>query len=135
METERQAGAAPAESPVPNRRRKGASGEDAAIEYLLTKGYEVITRNYRARRGEIDCIARDPDGRTLVFVEVKAAYSGSAGHPLSWVTPSKQRTIAGMARLYLAEHGITSVPCRFDVIAVAGGKIDHLRNAFLSQNR
>jgi putative endonuclease len=114
-----------------NTRAKGASGEDIAVEYLLSKGYEIISRNYRARRGEIDCVARDSDG-TLVFVEVKSAQSGKAGHPMSWVTRAKQRTIIGIARLYLAEHQITSMPCRFDVIAIVNGKVDHLRNAFLT---
>jgi putative endonuclease len=111
-------------------REKGATGEDVAVEYLLTKGYTIVTRNYRSRRGEIDCVAKDPDG-TLVFVEVKASRNAGCGNPLFRVTPAKQRNLVKMAVQYLGEHSLSSVPCRFDVIAVIGSKIDHLRNAFL----
>lgn len=112
-------------------RDRGDSGEEAAVAYLLASGYTVICRQYRSRKGEIDCIARDTDG-TLVFVEVKSSNSRSCGNPLFWVTPAKQRTIIRMARQYLADHRIGSTPCRFDVIALTQGKIDHLRNAFLA---
>ena len=113
-----------------NTRQKGSTGEHDAVEFLISEGYTIISRNYQTRRGEIDCIARDPDG-VLVFVEVKSARGSSCGHPLSWVTPSKQKTIARLARRFLAEHKITGTPCRFDVIAIYKGKIDHLRNAFI----
>jgi putative endonuclease len=117
------------ESPQ-NTRAKGASGEDAAAEYLLSKGYTIICRNYRKRTGEIDCIARDVDN-TTVFVEVKSARTGTCGHPFSWVTPAKQRTLAKIARYYLAEQGSLRCACRFDVIAITGGTVQHLKNAFL----
>ena len=114
-----------------NTRAKGASAEQVAAEFLTAKGFTIIVRNYRVRIGEIDCIARDRDG-TLVFVEVKSSRNGSCGNPLSWVTPAKQRTIAKVARWYLAAQRIRSCPCRFDVVAVAEGKIEHLKNAFLT---
>jgi putative endonuclease len=115
-----------------NTRAKGTSAEDLAAEYLTDRKYKIIERNYRVRKGEIDCIAVDSDG-TLVFVEVKSARTGSCGHPFFWVDTAKQRTITKVARWYLAEHGITSRACRFDVIALSNGKIEHLRNAFLAE--
>jgi putative endonuclease len=114
-----------------NTRQKGRLGENEAAEFLILNGYNIVSRNYQTKRGEIDCIAEDPSG-TLVFVEVKAATSGCFGHPAFWVTRPKQRKIATMARLYLAEHGITKRPCRFDVITIFKGKIDHIKNAFLA---
>jgi len=48
----------------------GKTGEDLACEELERRGYAIVTRRYRRRGGEIDIIARD--GRTMVFVEVKA---------------------------------------------------------------
>ena len=114
----------------PGTREKGNRGEDQAVEHLLGQGYGIVCRNYQSRNGEIDCIARDPDG-TLVFVEVKSSEGGHGAHPLFWVTPAKQRTLFKMARQYLAEHHITSTPCRFDVIAITRGKIEHIRNAFI----
>jgi len=107
----------------------GDIGEDLAAEYLLSKGYSVVCRKYRSKKGEIDCIVKDVDG-TLVFVEVKAANSTAFGNPLLWITPSKQRTIIRMAQQYLFEHRIQSVRCRFDVIAILKGNVTHIKNAF-----
>ena len=47
----------------------GLAGEDAACAELRRRGYEILARRYRTRRGEIDIVARD--GGTVVFVEVK----------------------------------------------------------------
>jgi putative endonuclease len=113
-----------------NTRAKGAFGEDAAADYLLSKGFVILARNFRVKIGEIDCVARDKDG-TLVFVEVKSSRTTVCGHPFSWITPLKQRTLAKVARWYLAKERITSGACRFDAIAICNGKIEHLKNAFL----
>jgi putative endonuclease len=48
----------------------GGVGEDLAHIYLKNKGYRIINRNYRAKYGEIDIIAKSPSG-VLVFIEVK----------------------------------------------------------------
>jgi putative endonuclease len=114
-----------------NTRQKGYAGEDAAVDFLLSLGYSIISRNYQARRGEIDCIAEDPSG-TLIFCEVKSAKSSLAGHPAFWVTRDKQRKIIRMAQRYLAEHGFNRRPCRFDVVTVYNGKIEHYKNAFFA---
>jgi putative endonuclease len=118
--------------PKLNSHQKGNRGEDLAIEYLLSKGYLVICRNYRSKIGEIDCVAKDVDG-TLVFVEVKSSTNSSFGNPLFRITPLKQRTIAKIALQYLREHHLFGFPCRFDVIGVIGERIDHLRNAFFAK--
>jgi putative endonuclease len=112
-------------------RSKGRQGENEAADYLVSLGYKIISRNYQTKRGEIDCIAEDRSG-TLVFLEVKAASTDRFGNPAFWVTRAKQRTIAAMAKLYLAEHNITSHPCRFDVITLYKGKLEHIKNAFLA---
>jgi len=114
-----------------NTHEKGKIGENMAVEYLLTQGYTIEARNYRTRQGELDIVAVAPDG-TLVFVEVKAAGSGVCGNPLYKVTPSKQRTIANMARRYMYERKITNRACRMDVIGIYQGKIDHIPNAFFA---
>lgn len=111
-------------------REKGNCGENLAADYLLNNGYTIICRNFRCKRGEIDCIAYDHNG-TLVFIEVKSSRNPSFGNPLYWVTPSKQRTIARIALQYITEHKLTGTACRFDVISIVNGKIDHLKNAFV----
>jgi|WetSurMetagenome_2_1015567.scaffolds.fasta_scaffold00008_23 putative endonuclease len=113
-----------------NTCRKGREGENEAVDYLLSQGYFIVSRNYRTKQGEIDCIANDPNG-VLVFLEVKCARSDALGNPAFWVTRPKQLRIARLARQYLAEHGYPGQRTRFDVITIYRGKIDHIRNAFL----
>ena len=36
----------------------GKAGEDLAYEYLKSKGYEIMWRNFRCKYGEIDIVAR-----------------------------------------------------------------------------
>jgi len=114
-----------------NTRDRGSDGENSAADYLLSTGYTIITRNYQTRDGEIDCIARAPDG-TVAFIEVKYGRAGSrAGHPFFRITRAKQRKLVLMARRWLADHRMATTPCRFDAIAVIGGRVEHLKNAFL----
>lgn len=58
----------------------GKLGENISCEYLVEKGYRIISRNTRNKIGEIDIITFSPD-KTLVFVEVKTItttdYSGN----------------------------------------------------------
>ena len=114
-----------------NTRHKGRLGEACAIEHLLENGYSIMCQNYQTRTGEIDCVARDMDG-TLVFLEVKSVRSLHMGNPLYKITPAKRKTLMRLARYYMAEHKITGQPCRFDVISIVNGKIDHLKNAFIA---
>jgi putative endonuclease len=53
------------------RRRQalGREGEARAAFFLEERGYQIVARNVRVDRVEIDLIARDR--QTLVFVEVK----------------------------------------------------------------
>jgi putative endonuclease len=111
----------------------GSSGEEIACRYLERKRYEIIARGYRMLRGEIDIVARD--GRTLVFVEVKARADESHGRPEEAVTPAKQRQIRRVAKGYLLEHPAPGVDCRFDVVAIlfrddGEPRIEHFVDAF-----
>ncbi len=54
-----------------SRAEIGALGEQLAVEHLESLGLTVLERNWRCRYGELDVIAWDPAGRTVVFVEVK----------------------------------------------------------------
>ena len=91
-------------------------GESLAAKHLKARGYEILARNYRARRGEIDLIARD--GEFVVFVEVKTRRSLKFGLPQAAVTLQKQRQISKVALAYLQSRNLLDTPCRFDVIAI-----------------
>jgi putative endonuclease len=110
----------------------GAWGEDLALRYLLRRGYRLLARNYRKRRGEIDLIVTDDE--TLVFVEVKLRRSTGYGDPLEAVTSRKQATIRSLAEQYLAENQPEFETLRFDVIGIlatrSGTRIVHIKEAF-----
>ena len=119
--------------PTPHQERLGRQGEDIACRELRRRGYAILARRFRTRRGEIDIVARDGD--VLVFVEVKARSSRGFGGALGAVTPRKQRRVMAMAQRYMAQAGWSARPCRFDVVTVQAGAGDALdvtliRNAF-----
>ena len=91
-------------------------GESLAVKHLKARGCEILARNYRAIRGEIDIIVRD--GEFTVFVEVKTRRSLKFGLPQAAVTWQKQRQISKVALAYLQNHNLLDAPCRFDVIAI-----------------
>lgn len=91
-------------------------GESLAVKHLKARGYRILAQNYRARRGEVDIIARD--GEFTVFVEVKTRRSLKFGLPQAAVTLQKQRQISKVALAYLQAQNLMDAPCRFDVIAI-----------------
>ena len=92
---------------------KGKVGEEIATKYLLDKGYEILERNYRFGKLELDIIAvRD---NILVFVEVKARKSARYGYPESSVTKAKFQNMVLAAENY--RHTVAwRGPFRFDII-------------------
>lgn len=114
----------------------GKKGEELAVELLEEKGYEIIERNYRFSRGEIDVIAKDPKDGFLAFVEVKTRQNLNFGPPEVAITKSKMRQLRKVAELYLYDKSITELDCRFDVITVLlktkqKPEINHYENAFM----
>ncbi|OGU59673.1 MAG: YraN family protein [Ignavibacteria bacterium RBG_13_36_8] len=116
-----------------DKKQLGNLGEELAVKYLTKKGYEILERNYRYERGEIDIIAKDKD--ILVFIEVKTRENLEYGYPEESVTKGKQKQIRKVAEAYLWEKDIKGQECRIDVIAILlqdQGKpvIKHIENAF-----
>ena len=101
-----------------DRQTLGKQGELLACEALADRGYAVLATRFRTRFGEIDIVAQD--GRTIVFVEVKARRSSRCGDAAEAVSRWKQRRIAAMALDYLAWTARLDEPCRFDVVAIDG---------------
>lgn len=108
-------------------RRLGQHAEDLAAEFLLAKGYTLITRRHHAAHQEIDLIALDGD--VLVFVEVKQR-SRAGGFAEFALTPRKQAHLIRAARHYLMEIGDGERTYRFDLIAIDPSGIRHYEAAF-----
>jgi putative endonuclease len=116
------------------RSQTGVDGETLALAYLQKQGLRLVERNYRVARGpfrrggEIDLILRDRDG-TLVFVEVRARASVDRGGAAASVTARKRASLVHAARHYLLRLPAPP-PCRFDVVAIDGSRIEWLPGAF-----
>jgi len=98
------------------RQRLGKTGEDFAVRALTSRGYAILARRYRTRRGEIDIVCDDHG--TIVFVEVRAKGSAGCGSASESITPLKMRKVTACAVEYLARHRLSNRPCRFDVVAI-----------------
>jgi len=110
--------------------KNGLAGEAAAAVFLEEKGMQIIERNFRSYRGEVDIIALD--GETVVFAEVKtwSAYGIDAlEHAMD---AKKQHKIIETSKYFLSLHRkYRYMTVRFDVVFVTPGKITHLTSAFM----
>lgn len=96
----------------------GSQAEDLACEYLLDQGLQLLIKNFRTRRGEIDLIMQQAD--CIVFVEVRFRRSQAFGGALASITASKCRRLNAAAASYLQASGYpTASPTRFDAVAIA----------------
>jgi putative endonuclease len=112
----------------------GRTGEALAQRYLEARGLRLLERNYRVARGrsrqggEIDLILLDTDG-TLVFVEVRVRRSEIGGGAAASVDGPKRGRLVYAAQTYLSQLSRVP-PCRFDVVAVDGERVQWLKAAF-----
>jgi putative endonuclease len=110
----------------------GQRGENVAARFLRNHGYKIIQRNFRCDVGELDIVAKD--GKTLVFVEVKAREEDDPT-PETQINATKQHQMTKAAKFYLSRYGVPQPPARFDVVAIVwpnglGPSIRHTPNAF-----
>ena len=105
-----------------NTREKGNIGEDKAVEFLIKNNYQIVTRNFYSRFGEIDIIAKKGD--ILHFIEVK---SGDNFQPIYNVTYSKLQKIIKTLNLYLKKYKLNN-PYQIDVITIHKGEIEFIKN-------
>ncbi len=113
----------------------GRRAEQMVADYLSSRGFFIVARNFHSRYGEIDIIAEDDT--YILFVEVKARRAGSMVLPQEAVDAAKRRKICLTAQWYLQKSRSRLQP-RFDVAAVTveqrGGRpayrLHYVANAF-----
>jgi putative endonuclease len=110
------------------RRARGIAGEDVAAAWYLSKGYEVLERNWRCRQGELDLIVRT--GATVVFCEVKSRATTMFGTPAEAVTYDKRQRIRHLAARWIQDSKFRPAQIRFDVAAVLGDELEVIEGAF-----
>ena len=115
------------------KQQLGKQGEDHALTYLEGLGYELLARNWRYRRAELDLIMKDAD--VLVFIEVKTRSTDAFGHPLEFVR-SRQVTLLSSAASAFMETINHDWEIRFDLVSVIISRedqsysIEHIKDAF-----
>ncbi len=113
-------------------KKRGVDGEQKAVDYLISKNYKILHRNWRTKRGEIDIIAQINE--TIVFVEVKTLPSGNIETLEHILGKIKQKRIAETAKCFLNLYRqYNDSYIRFDVIVIDMPEFDdvyHLENAF-----
>ena len=95
----------------------GSLGEEDAGKYLQkNKGFKFIDRNFRTKWGELDLIMQE--GKTVVFVEVKARVIPSMGSPLEYIDPTKIRHLKKAIDFYLNRNEWEDKSCRLDAVGL-----------------
>ena len=109
----------------------GKKGEQLAVDFLLENDYEIVARNYRFDKAEVDIIAKLKD--ILAIVEVKARSTADFGDPQDFVKPKQIKNLVKAVDEYVTVNDL-DVDVRFDIIAITkegkGYNIEHLKDAF-----
>ena len=93
----------------------GIKGEQIGAEFLLNKGYNILHRNWRSGKKEVDVVAFKDD--ILVIVEIKTRTKSGISYPEESVTRKKQEFLRIAATDYVTQFPqYTNV--RFDIISI-----------------
>ena len=111
------------------RHEIGKVGENLAVQYLQELGYIIVERNFVAKQGEIDIVARDKE--ELVFIEVKTRTNNLFGKPIDAVNTPKQKHLISTVKYYLYSKHLENEFVRLDVIEIylqeKSYKINHIK--------
>lgn len=95
----------------------GDRGEGLAAKWLKKRGYKLLHKNYKLGKDEADLIAIDPDGSTVVIVEVKTRTNNNPS-PESSINKKKQFNQARLAARLSKRREFSGRLFRFDAIAI-----------------
>ena len=95
--------------------RIGQRGEEIAARFLLSEGFDLLHRNWRSGRYELDTVARKEG--VLHIVEVKSRKADGLTAPEEAMTRKKFNALFRAAQQYVALYRIDA-DTQFDLIAV-----------------
>lgn len=114
-----------------HKQNLGRKGEELATTFLIEKGFEILHKNWRYKKAEIDIIGVHQE--FLVFVEVKTRSSDYFGKPEESVTSEKEELYKTASEYFIEKYELEN-EIRFDVISiiVSNNKntIEHFVSAF-----
>ncbi len=111
-----------------DKRRTGNIAEQAVVDAMTSKGFQLITRNYNVHNvGEIDIAMRKGD--TVYIIEVKSRLSGNPYQSsCEAVLGSKRRKVINTTKYLLRHYGLEE----YDVIFLAGC-VTHNKNGLVQK--
>ena len=114
-----------------NHNQLGKKGEQLAVDFLIENGYDIVERNYRFNKAEVDIIAQKKD--VLAIIEVKTRSTTDFGNPQDFVKPKQIKNLVKAVDEYVTVNNL-EVDVRFDIIAIVNEEqqfnIEHLEDAF-----
>lgn len=111
----------------------GKLGENAARDFLISKGLIIREQNWRMNHLEIDIVAEDPQHGVLHVVEVKTRTSDKHYNPLDAINRRKRTNLINAANGYMKYYQL-KLGIQYDVIVITGHpenfKINYIPKAF-----
>lgn len=101
-----------------NKREQGAVYEAYALEFLNSKGYTLIEKNYFTKFGEIDLILKKDN--LIIFTEVKQRSSDYFGYGEHAISYTKQKRMFLSAKEFLSKNKFFNYDIRFDAVIFNG---------------
>jgi putative endonuclease len=95
----------------------GRRAEDLAVLHIEKLGWQLLSRNFLCRLGELDIVALDKKENELVVVEVRYRTCGETQSPLDSIGPKKMRTLVNASRVYVEDIGWGG-PWRVDLVGI-----------------
>ena len=105
----------------------GEEGENTACKYLIENKYKILERNFKKPWGELDIVAKDPDG-TLVFIEVKTIEKAQS----NYLSAEDQMTSSKISKTARMAEGYASANPKF-INEKRGWRIDLIAINFLPE--
>ncbi len=109
----------------------GKEGEKFAINYLLKNGYQILEKNWRYLKAEVDIIALKDN--TLSVIEVKTRSSDYFGAPEDFVNQKKIDLLIMAIDEYVTRRNLP-YEVQFDIISLLkkdnSFDLEHIKDAF-----
>jgi len=94
----------------------GRWGEETACRFLARRGFNIITRNWHCRDGEVDIVAEKLG--VVYFVEVKTRHGTAFGHPEEFFDAAKEDKVAAAGQEYLIQNKMEDLDWQLALVAI-----------------
>ncbi len=107
---------------------------DGTIVRRNAQKSNFISRFFNSKSTNLQNTANKDFEKVIVFCEVKTRGGPDFGDGAEAVTPYKAGRYVTLAKAYVAKKFATDENIRFDIIEVCDGKVNHIQNAFTTND-